>query len=770
MNIDKNKSVIENWKSADHIIHDILKYSCDSKQPIVKTILAMQDSSNLSITKIRLRAEKFVNKIDNYEINLFSLFLIIWTTKVISFNLLVEAEKLVSRIDLIKKNLVCNEISTYFLVVKSFYYSSLGDKENREVNLLKAITYSNNNVNIKFREKILNQYYGFLSNHGRLNEGLDKFKSKELSISKLDGIQRLFFQYVNAINNVNMDEAQDHFKEIKHHIQYDNIAFQELIKQNESLHFYNILTAWKNNKTYSEIVINNNPTYKSIKSLLLNKPKEALFWAREAVIILKSNIHSSSLHVYVLIRAEIANNNANAAINLLNSKIASGNSHFLDDFFYTRAYLLQGKEKSAIHNYNRLLKNALKLNAIARIEFELDLSCELSKGHLHSFLTNIFSTNLQNRKGPTSTKLNYKNNQKSKDNVGIKRLIGNSKEIEIVKKSIKQYAKIDSIILITGETGVGKEEVAKAIHEESDRKSEPFIAINCAAIVDSLLQSELFGHKAGSYTGANQTHKGIFESAGKGTVLLDEIGDISPLLQVTLLRVLECGEFRSIGNTKSTPYYCRIILATNKNLMKISEEKLFRKDLYYRLNKFEIKIPALRDRAGDIPYLAKYFHQLNHHNKNKISLSQSLLDKMNQYSWPGNIRELRHEVERMRMLNSQKLSYEKEDFTINTESITHYNNNESTKSGETLKVASEKEESLTTEDKLILNDQNKYRRIERLKILFKKHNRLTRSEIIKAFQISSSTASTYLKLLIDENYIIKITPNSSPRSAYFILK
>ncbi len=198
-------------------------------------------------------------------------------------------------------------------------------------------------------------------------------------------------------------------------------------------------------------------------------------------------------------------------------------------------------------------------------------------------------------------------------------------------------------VLIQGKTGTGKEVLARFIHAASGRADQAFIPVNCGALPENLLESELFGHEKGAFTGANQTRRGIFELANHGTLLLDEIGDASPLIQVKLLRVLETGEFMRVGGEKSIKTDVRVIAATNVDLEEAIREKTFREDLYYRLNVVRLEIPPLRSRAEDIPLLAEHFVQLFNPD---LLLSPGALRLLRDYSWPGNIRELANVMRR----------------------------------------------------------------------------------------------------------------------------
>lgn len=234
-------------------------------------------------------------------------------------------------------------------------------------------------------------------------------------------------------------------------------------------------------------------------------------------------------------------------------------------------------------------------------------------------------------------------------------IIGRSEGIQNVLSLVEKVADSEATVLITGQSGTGKELIAKAIHFNSSRASGPFIAINCGAIPSELLESELFGHVKGAFTGAISNRLGRFEMADGGTLFLDEIGDLEPTLQVKILRALQEKSFEPVGGVKTVNVNVRVIAATNINLEKAVEDGRFREDLYYRLNVIPVQLPALQERKPDIPLLLAHF--LNQFNKFKtkriVGFSELAMDSLVQYPWPGNIRELENLVERLSILKSE---------------------------------------------------------------------------------------------------------------------
>lgn len=239
------------------------------------------------------------------------------------------------------------------------------------------------------------------------------------------------------------------------------------------------------------------------------------------------------------------------------------------------------------------------------------------------------------------------------DKFSLEKIIGKSKAIQAAIALAKKVAQTDTTVLLTGETGTGKEVFAQGIHQASHRCNRNFIAINCSAFSKELLESEMFGHKAGAFTGAIKDSKGLFEEADDGTIFLDEIGEMSLALQAKLLRVIETGEFLKVGESKTTKVNVRIIAATNRDLRKEIETGNFRKDLFYRLSAFQIHLPPLRERVIDIELLATHFVNMfsAKTNQKTKTFSKPYIEALKHYSWDGNIRELKNVIERSVILS-----------------------------------------------------------------------------------------------------------------------
>ena len=242
-------------------------------------------------------------------------------------------------------------------------------------------------------------------------------------------------------------------------------------------------------------------------------------------------------------------------------------------------------------------------------------------------------------------------------------IISKSPRMADIFELIREISSLRSTVLVRGESGTGKELVARAIHYSGDRAAKPFVCVSCAALAETLLESELFGHERGAFTGATEQKRGKFELANGGTIFLDEIGDISPKLQADLLRVLQERSFYRVGGSKEVQVDVRVIAATHKNLQQLVQEGEFREDLFYRLNVIEVRLPALRERREDIPLLAEHFvEQLSHQlGKEMSGISEGAVKALLDYDWPGNVRELENAVERAIVTAKSRMLVE-EDF------------------------------------------------------------------------------------------------------------
>lgn len=290
----------------------------------------------------------------------------------------------------------------------------------------------------------------------------------------------------------------------------------------------------------------------------------------------------------------------------------------------------------------------------------IEMAVEAMKKQAYHYITKPFQNEelkLTIRKALETNRLIRENRRLSEalsDRFQYGNIIGKSKPMQAIYDLIAKVAQSKASVLISGPSGTGKELIAKAIHYESPRKNGPFVSINCGALTDTLLESELFGHEKGAFTGAISMKKGRFERADEGTLFLDEVGDMPQSLQVKLLRVLQEMEFERVGGTKTIQVNVRVISASNRNLKEDVADGLFREDLYYRLNVIQIEVPPLRERPEDIRLLVNHFiekYRLDG-GRDTIELSPEVWKALYNYSWPGNIRELENLIERAVVLNS----------------------------------------------------------------------------------------------------------------------
>jgi two-component system response regulator AtoC len=306
----------------------------------------------------------------------------------------------------------------------------------------------------------------------------------------------------------------------------------------------------------------------------------------------------------------------------------------------------------------------------------LDIAIEAMKLGAYDYISKPFKPDeiiLTLRKAEEREQLRKENQLLRKEvakEYSFENIVSKNEEMQKIFDVIKKIAQYKSTVLITGESGTGKELVARALHYNSNRSQNPFLPVNCGAIPENLLESELFGHAKGAFTDAIRTKKGLFEEADAGTLLLDEIGELPAQLQVKLLRVLQEGEVRRIGESKAIKVDVRIVAATAKDLAKEVNEGRFREDLFYRLNVLPIHIPPLRERKEDIPLLSHHFIKKYNQilNKNVVGIDQKALETLMRYKWFGNVRELENAIERAIVL-SDKDYLEIENFPIEVQDL-----------------------------------------------------------------------------------------------------
>ena len=514
---------------------------------------------------------------------------------------------------------------------------------------------------------------------------------------------------------------------------------------------------------------------RSTEALLKGDADEAIHWAKlhaDAGSEFKNTIWLEFLD-HTLVRAELSNGNGRAAKRLLCELRERGSVNIIDQFFFARAERLLGNHSAAAVHFAKLQESVERYEATKRLDFEARIACELAPTDLLKFGIDA---------SKVSQEITVEHTFKTPVKKGIEAIVSASPKMEEVKESILQFAGLSHPVLITGETGTGKELVAQAIHEHSNRANAPFLAINCAAIPDALIESELFGHASGAFTGAEKSYNGLFRDAAQGTVFLDEIADISPRLQVALLRVLETSEVKPVGSSSVFTVHCRVIAATNRDLSHLVARKTFRSDLFFRLQRLEVLLPPLRDRTEDIALLADHFLNTGRGSSERAECSRAMQERFEAYSWPGNVRELRNVVERIRLLNSDRLQYGSEDLhwpaesvvpEIREESVSQVSPKEEVVEGIRETVPSpepkEKREDLSTRLHEFLSERDSMlRRRERICEMFDHVEKLKPSEIASFLGVGRRTVSRDLAVLCEEGVLKKITPTASSRSNYYI--
>lgn len=487
-------------------------------------------------------------------------------------------------------------------------------------------------------------------------------------------------------------------------------------------------------------------TYLAERGRALNDPATIRLNVKKAFLREDLPLFNRRWLEYLLLCAELLDGNAKVAKNILLRIDPKGdNPDLVVDWM--RYYLLINDYQTAAHYYDQLMKRHKSYICEFIYVYEV-------KHHQMVRLQLLIDNK-------DMSKVKIKNNDLGALKPSFDNFIGSSASLKKVKDAIKSYSNQKAPILITGETGTGKEEVAKILHNISDRSKHPFIPVNCGGISNTLMEAEFFGYKKGAFTGALKDHKGLFESAGKGTIFLDEISSMPMNLQASLLRVLENMEVRPVGSSKFIPVEARIIAATNIPLESLLDDKKFRSDLYFRLNRLQINLPPLRKRTSDIPEIIEYFLN-NQYDEDSLEIDSELMGNMLVYDWPGNVRELKNEIERMVILGE---SYQ---FKAQTSSQA-----DEPKADHEV-IASPTHSSINDSNAITFNivaHSTSYgnARLKKLAELFLKDRQLTRAMVVRKLGCAPNTATKDLKELESQGFIKKIIPTDSPRSSYYII-
>ncbi len=786
--------IVDRYITTDIPILDIATHTTSPQKELRKAVRMMQES--LLGKRLARDAIKTAENIDQKDSDpeLMLLMLTSWAELSVRIDRLSEAEAIIHRAKSVITDTTHPAIRSYVLFAESLIANARGNKNNCEKILREIITFIPEHS--PRRKFYIWELALFLAQQGKNIESRNQIKTLTWQCNDNFPMEKItMIQFVNAVESGNIQEASTFLPKIvtnsRLRLDLTRIplrGYQALIK---------LMHNSSSGKTpvYPDTTTpNSRPNWSDIiKCLLLKKNEEALQLAR---INAKSNLNhilGNTFDAFCLIRAELASGNSEAARHLIGIRNNRGNIHYLDDFFVARTEMLENNTRQASIHFSSLLQSIELNKANGRLDFEMQLSNELSHGDI------VNLTQAAGRITNKKSKINQKNNITSINTIiptpkqlqpitGLNTIIGNSKATKEIRDTIQKFANLDAPILITGETGTGKEVVARAIHATSNHRKQPFIPVNCSSITETLLESELFGYERGAFTGANKTTKGLFESAGKGVIFLDEIGDISPRLQVSLLRVLETGEIRGVGSSNTYKTKCRVIAATNANLSQLSQNGQFRQDLMYRLERLLIHLPPLRERSDDILQLSRHFLDIGRKVGTHAAISEDLKKTLKNYSWPGNVRELKNVLERMRLMHSDKLFYNINDldmkFQIPEQKIKTTSNKQIPTNNNQL-PASNLQQPTNNHPPIIIPQQtplsddkietmltwgrSPIRRQDRLRELFIKYKKLTRSEIIKILNISPNTATKDLKVLCSDNFIKRIEPSASTRSHYFVI-
>lgn len=736
--------------------------------PQTPIVLAILDLKSALLKKIdpalaRISAERAIlEKEDNLELIL--IFLEMWFRLSVQNGRGNEPESILKRI----KNIPTDNLSPEFKVIEKTCAGIICGTKNNLNEMIATFTEAIDQLpqNSVIYKRIFIKICLAESCRGRLNKYLEKIsevKKRQDDESILGNLK--IAEFFNLVEQANFQKAEILLPWLEKYEAFTNIIMNSSNILKLTL---KIIQNYFNNKitpANKAIILKDQPPWvQSAYYLLLREPILSLESAKKDVELVKNAGHLGFLSD-TFIRAELANRNHEAARWIIEQKEHEGNFLGFEHFFLARIEILAGNQEKAKYHLRKLKEFVFKYGFEKRIEIELDLACELN--------INLYNRLLKECDQIESTRIVI-NPKPIKVITNSNILYGKSDAISNLKNQIEKLAPLNIPVLITGETGTGKDLVARILHNSSPRSKEPFISVNCAAISENLLQSELFGYEKGAFTGALSNHKGIIEEAGLGTVFLDEIGDISQQLQIVLLRLLENGEYRPIGSNRTQKMACRVIAATNAPLEKLVEKNTFRKDLYYRLERFLISIPPLREHKEDICELAFYFLKKDRDPSYKVSLSSDLIKALEIYKWPGNIRELRNVMERMRFMNLNKQQFnlsdlDKEYLPVNKNILVE------DKSGfypiVSIESTSAEINQLSAPNPAVKSKyqgkKNNHLRTDTLKRMFQKYKKLSKTEAAKALNCSINSISDDINTLLNEGFIEKIEPSIAPRTHYY---
>jgi DNA-binding NtrC family response regulator len=763
---NKLHPVIEGYINHVSNTYDLLAAQPEPREPVVEAMLAMQAAINgeRDVHEAYAIAESTAD--EKCEPDLYALFLRVWIDVACKCERGEDALVILRRAQALVSEETPAVISASLMLREGTMHGAMGNKTAREECQKHALAMLDPETPRR-RMFVLTRIM-FLSQMGRGAEVQDEIAWLRTRVDKVFApgfIDMLLF--LNCVETGRAREAQSHLKAVLADPRVrGHLSVGELPKWRVVCAL--MLDRWEEAKrelpswNCFEPAEVTHAWAGATDCLLKGDHASALRLARRSIEIDSNHMMHVGFPSYTLIRAELAAGNGEAARRLMARRRGAGYLCYFDDIFMARVELLAGNAELAAAHFAAAGESCRKYGAEARLDFELRLACELSPGALVRLGSMAAKTSPAEPPpiGPVSVQ--------PPAPAGLQGIVGASPATVRLREELAHLAAVDVPVLIVGETGTGKELAARALHDAGPKSSRPFVAVNCGAISDSLLESELFGHERGAFTGAGAARKGIFEEAGEGAVFLDEIGEIPQRLQVALLRVLETSEIRPVGSSRTRRINCRVLAATNANLEEMVASGSFRQDLLYRLRRIVINIPPLRERREDILPLADFFLTEGRTDGRRPVMSTELREELCRRAWPGNARQLRNVVERMRLLNSDKLSYEIADIEPEEQRTVQAASRPTPRAPDSgvfpPAESAEKEEDVAD---ILRRGRSGMRRIERLKELFRDHGKLTRREIIEILGISPATATRDLKRLLKEDFVEKVKPTPSPRSHYF---
>ena len=499
---------------------------------------------------------------------------------------------------------------------------------------------------------------------------------------------------------------------------------------------------------------------RSVEGLTQNDLERARLRARNAIACADRSAPLTLIWcISLLVHIELSARNARVARSML-QMIDLGECIPQATIYWVRLYLLEQNPAKAAFHFKKLLDRGMPES----IEGGLRYAWEVKAADVARLWATAQKRRLVDRPVDANANANAQAPNETPEKQRDELLVGQSPAMRAVKTLIGKFATVDSTVLLTGETGTGKEVIAHALHLRSRHASKPFLAVNCGAISDTLIESELFGHVKGAFTGAGSEHHGLFVAAGDGTLFLDEIEATSPRLQGALLRVLEAGEVRPVGGTKARQIHARVIAASNQPLELAIKAGTFRSDLYFRIARLHIALPPLRERIDDIPFLVEHFLRVIY-GEYQISVAPELMLKLKRHIWPGNVRELKNAIELIALLAGDAKVLSADLFVPH---VLLEEGSEIPPSNSALMPAVLPALGDKIAGPALKSRKGQYARLQQLRELFKDHNTLIHAEVARLIGCAAVTATRDLEVLEAEGVIRRVRGVASQRTSCFV--